>query len=350
MSSTSASGPRVTGLGCPRCGGVLEVETGRRVVTCPFCSASLLATGEHGLRRLLVEPHIQSAAAREAVTRWLGKGWKKDPALRREAEISEAFLCLVPFYRSEADVIGHAFGTEERTRTVGSGKNRRTERYEVDVEKRVERSGEHIAPAVNLAEWGVYRVNLQGDALVPFDLERAEKLGMVFSPATSEVEAREEGLGAIKAEADPAAGLKRVRFRFLETVRERFSLVYYPLWMVRYRFRGRGYPVVIDAEDGSLAYGKAPGNDFFRATILVSTLGAVSFAVTTVIQWALSETDGDLFKLALGVGVVGLGAIVWAFRQFRYGGVVEEGSGKRDSAAMALSSIADWAKKRGLPS
>ena len=312
---------RVSGLSCPNCGGALEVDAGLRVVRCPFCRTPLLATSEVGIRRLAVEPQIDTGRARQIAHGWLTKGVAKNPKLKTQAKIGEAFLSFLPFYRVEADCIGFALGTEERRRTSGSGKNRRTTTYEVDVERRVEKSFETTYPALNVAEWGIQRVDLRGDPLVPFDGDALDRLGMVFPPTGSETEVRDAALEHFRRKADPARGLKRVRFRFLQTLRERLTVVYYPLWVVRYRFQERSYQVLVDAEDGSLAYGKAPGNDFFRAAMLVLTQAAALFIGTTVVQLFAS------FEVLLLVGIPVLLALWWGWRKFRYGGVVIEGSG-----------------------
>ena len=327
LATTPAKPPLVTGLGCPNCGGALEVDPGLRVVVCPYCATALLATGEAGVRRFAVEPQVAADRAREAARQWLGTGWNKDRRLPREAAIGEAFLCFLPFFRVQADVVGVALGTEERRRTVGSGKNRRSQTYEVDVERQAERHFDATFAAVNVAEWGVEQVSLAGDRLTPYDAEALERAGMVFPPTRSEAEAREGALAAFKEEADPAKGLKRVRFRFLETLRERMGVVYYPLWVVRYAFEGRSYQVVVDAEDGSLAYGKAPGNDLYRAIAMVASQAAACLVLTTAFQWLADSDDGC--QVILGAGAVALMILAWGWRRFRWGGVVVEGSGLR---------------------
>jgi DNA-directed RNA polymerase subunit RPC12/RpoP len=313
---------RIRGLSCPNCAGTLEIATGLRVARCPYCRTPLLVRSEVGVRRYVVEPRVDSGKARALAREWLGRGVAKDRRLREEADVAEAFLCFLPFFRVQADCIGFALGTEERRRTVGSGKNRRTETYEVDVERRAEQSFDRTYPAVNVAEWGIQRVSLAGDRLIPFNRDLMDRLGMVFSPTGSERDVEQAAVEEFKRLADPAAGLKRVRFRFLETLRERLSVVYYPLWVVRYRFLERSYQVLIDAEDGALAYGKAPGNDLYRALMLVGTEAVALFLATTVLQWAGPSCGSLAF-----VGVVSLAMLLWGWRRFRYGGVVEEGTG-----------------------
>ena len=314
--------PRIHGLGCPNCGGNLDLAVGLRVVECPFCATVLLATNEIGIRRFTVEARVDSVTARDAVRKWLARGFSKDPRLRREARVGEAFLCFVPFYRVQADCLGFALGTEQRTRTVGSGKRRRVETYEVDVERSVERSFDRTWPAVNIGEWGVRRVALEGDRMEPFDGEALARLGMVFPPTASEGSLLQHALEQFRLRADPAAGLHRVRFEHLETLRERLSVVYYPLWVVRYAFRERSYQVLIDAEDGSLAAGKAPGNDAYRAAMLVLTQAVALFVGTTALQ-LVGLNLGALAFVGVPLGL----ALLWGWRRFRHGGVIVEGSG-----------------------
>ena len=317
-----AAAPRVRGLSCPSCGGALDVELGLRVAVCPYCQKTLLAVGEVGVRRLSVEPEVNAQLARLAAQAWLGKGWHKDPKLRREAEIGEAVLCFLPVSRVTADVVGYVLGQERRTRTV----NKRTEVYYVDVELRVEQSFDRTVPGLNVAEWGIERVNLQGDRLLPFDEEKLTRLGMVFPPTASELEALSEAIAEFRDVADPSGRLHSVRFKFLEALRQRLAVIYYPLWVVRYHFRGRSYQVLIDAQDGQLAYGKAPGNDFYRAVMLVLAQAAAGFVGTTGARLALSADDGAIALLAIS-GAVAVSILWWGWRKFRWGGVIVEGSG-----------------------
>lgn len=315
---------RVEGLTCPNCAGALDIASGLRVVFCEYCRTPLLVTDEVGVRRFGIEPTIGADRARSVAKDWLSRGMRKDPKLRRQAVLAETLLCFLPFFRVQADCLGVALGTELRQRTVGSGKNRRVETYEVDVERKVGKSHDRTYPAVDVAEWGVHRINLVGDPLVPFDSDLLSRLGMVFEPTGSEQRIFEAALDQFRRATDPTAGLKRVRFKFLESVRERLSVIYYPIWVVRYHYRDRAYQVLVDAEDGTLAYGKAPGNDFFRAAMLVGAEAVAAYIATTVLQFA-----GQGFLAAIAVLGIGFSIFLWGWKHFRYGGVVVEGSGVR---------------------
>lgn len=331
---------KISGLSCANCGGPLEVAPGLRVLVCGYCDTPLRVTGPPGVRRFSVAPEVAAEDARGRARAWLSSGWNKDRRLKRDAEVGEAFLCFLPFFRVQADAVGYALGTEERTR--GSGKSRR--KVEVDVEKEVEKHLDRTLPAVQVAEWGVQTIDLSGDRLVPFDGGALERQGLVFPPTGSEVEIRDAVLAQFKDQVDPRRGLKRVRFSWLRTLRERLTLVYYPLWVVRYRFEDRAYQVLVDAEDGRLVYGKAPGNDLYRAGAMVFSQMLVAFVATTLLQ--LGVIDDWVLLVMLGLFCVWILSLGW--KRFRWGGVVVEGTGARERPGGAARWMRRFARGQGI--
>ena len=86
--------------------------------------------------------------------------------------------------------------------------------------------------------------------------------------------------------------------------------------------------MLVDAEDGTLAYGKAPGNHLYRAFSLVGACAGACFVGTTILQHAGSFLRSENGLVGLGmIGLVLAGRVYWGYAQFRHGGVVEEGSG-----------------------
>jgi hypothetical protein len=125
------------------------------------------------------------------------------------------------------------------------------------------------------------------------------------------------------------ANLDRIGQVFVRYLRERMGIVYYPLWILRYEYRGRAYQVVVDGFNGQILYGKAPGSTLYRAAILVGgmALGAL-IAVdisSLVLYFAASSGDdeGGLFFFGLALVGVGIGIMVQAYRKFRYGEIYE---------------------------
>jgi hypothetical protein len=227
-------------------------------------------------------------------------------------------------------VVGWVLGTKEHRRK--SGNRWVTEHRPVEVQ--VERSVDRTMASADMAEFGVHRVNLAGDELLPFDEERLRSRGMVFGPQRTPAEVADALTRAGMEQAQAPGEVDRVTFSWLAAIRKRTTVVSYPLWVIRYSFRGQTFQTLVDGEDGTLAYGKAPGNHLFRALSLVGACAGASFVGTTLLQHldVLFRSDNMLMPL-LAVGLVLAGFVAWGYRQFRRGGVIEEGTGLADESA-----------------
>jgi len=327
MSNEQTPSPKMkilTGLKCASCAGSVDVQEGLTNVVCRYCGTPQAVVGRRGVVRLMVLNTLEREQASDVVWQWFRRGIRKDPALKKEARYQEAFLAWFPFVRARLDVVGWVLGIREKK--VKRGNTWKTVRE--PVEREIERAVDLTMPAADMAEFGVHRIDLAGDEVQPLDDELLRSRGMVFRPSRSLEETAAELSEREIARIQLANRLDRVTFSWLASVRRRVALVYYPLWVVRYGFRGRTYQVLIDAEDGSLAYGKAPGNHFYRAFSLVGACAAACFVGTTLLQNAGSFLRSENGLMGLGmVGLAMAGIVYWGYSQFRHGGVVEEGSG-----------------------
>ena len=215
-------------------------------------------------------------------------------------------------------------GTRNRKRKKGN----RWVTEKVPVEHQEERPVDHTMPCADMAEFGVHRINLSGDEILSLNETALRKRGMLFRPQRTPQEVADRLAEMALERSKSSARVDHVTFSWFAAVRRRIAVVYYPLWVIRYSFRGQTYQVLIDGEDGSLAYGKAPGNHLVRALSLVGTCAGACFVGTTLLQnfeWVFRSDDG-----LMGLGLLGLvlaGLVAWGYRQFRRGGVVEEGTG-----------------------
>lgn len=314
----------------------MDVQEGFTNVVCRYCGTPVAVVGERGVVRLMVLDRVDRSTASLALRRWLATGIRKAPALRREAKLDEAFLASFPFVRARFDVVGWVLGFKEHRRKRG---NRWvTEREPVELQ--IERSVDHTMPSADMAEFGVHRVNLSADEILPLDEEVLRGRAMVFAPQRTPGEVGERLTQLALQRIQTTGAVDQVTFSWFAAIRRRIEVVYYPLWVIRYSFRGQTYQALVDAEDGSLAYGKAPGNHLFRAVSLVGACAGACFVGTTLLQHAdvLLRSDNGL----IGLGAVGLalaGFVAWGYRQFRRGGVVEEGSGlAEESGEQSLAS------------
>jgi hypothetical protein len=159
---------------------------------------------------------------------------------------------------------------------------------------------------------------------------------MVFEPVGSASGARQEAEASYQTRVQSSAKLDRVGQTFIRYVRKVLGMVYYPLWVLRYQYRGRSFQVVVDGYSGQPLYGKAPGNTLYRAAVLVggAILGSLlAVDVSAVIFYLASQANGDsaggLFVAGLVALVAGFGLMFAAYRAFRYGEEYEYRPGKK---------------------
>ena len=124
------------------------------------------------------------------------------------------------------------------------------------------------------------RVAVRADALEPFDSEALHARAMVFEPVESPSEALNEAEQHFIHRGQTMRKLKQRYFEKFHLLRRQLSLVYYPLWIARYQYRDRSYQVVVDGVSGDVLYGKAPGNVFYRAAMLVGGMASGTFLLT----------------------------------------------------------------------
>ena len=140
-----------------------------------------------------------------------------------------------------------------------------------------------------------------------------------------------------------SANLYNVTFEHYDLVREDISVVYYPLWVTRYSFMGRTYQVVIDGEDGTICYGKAPGNNLYRAVVGIFGMGVGTYMATLFGIFGLTGADEAGFFGYIIALIFGIAVMTWGYRKFRYGGEIEEGTGivKAPKNKQKLTSVLD---------
>lgn len=326
----------IRGITCPSCSGELDLREGLRSFNCKYCGTLLVVRGESGTIKYYVPKKLKREDAVAKALGWLGKGISKARKLRTDAKIEDAFLAYIPYWRVRADVVGWVFGQEKRTSTS----NGRTTTTYIDTEKKIQKSFERTYSACDVAELGVKKINLTGDTIHPVEFETLQQDGMVFNIIASEKEAFEFAKENFSGEARNAINLYNITFEHFDLVRESIDIVYYPLWVVRYSFAGRTYQVVVDGEDGSICYGKAPGANLFRAVMGILGTGIGMYMMTFLGVFSMLEFDEKFPFIAFFIiFFIGMAVTRWGYKKFRYGGEVEEGTGLEVDSQTSVNSI-----------
>jgi DNA-directed RNA polymerase subunit RPC12/RpoP/uncharacterized membrane protein YeaQ/YmgE (transglycosylase-associated protein family) len=312
------------GITCPACSGELDLREGVRSFNCKYCGTLLVTKGVDGVVKYYVPNKLQRNQAIQNTFNWLGKGLAKARGLKNGSKLDDAFLVYIPYWRVRADVVGWVFGKERRTRTVGN----RTETYYVDVEKKILQTYDRTYAACDVAELGVRKVNLAGDEMRPVEFEQLQQEGMLFNIISSEKDVTEQAKSEFIEEAVASVNVDQITFQHHDLVRPAVNIVYYPLWVVRYQFAGRTYQIVIDGEDGTVCYGKAPGNNLYRAVVGIFGSAVGCYLITFFGIFSLFDaSEKGVFAAYIFLLIIGIAAIAWAYKKFRYGGEIEEGTG-----------------------
>lgn len=316
------------GLACPRCGGMVSIPEGQAIVVCPYCDLRSAVSAENdpgweddgnpgvGVRRYQAPLRVTRAAAEASFQKFLSSNLSIARDCARQAQLSEAFLMHLPFWAAWGRGVAWAFGQVR----VGSGDNQRHEPRERKFIRELTWNG----PACEVGEFGVRQIGLGKTALEAFQAEELHRTGMVFEPIGSARETLEEARKDFEAQARREVKLDNTAQLYTRIMRPRLGLVYYPMWVMRYLYRGRSFQVVVDGCDGQVLYGKAPGSLAFRAGALVAGMAAgaligVDGSALLLIMGSSGDDSEGILGGALVALVFGLGLMWAAYRKYRHG-------------------------------
>ena len=213
------------------------------------------------------------------------QGMRKARDLSRAAKIEEILLVYLPFWRVEATVAGWLFGRLRKDKD----ETKPDEHY-------VFESMHWNDAAVDVTEFGVHRIVVSRQDLLPFDSQALHAEAMVFEPSESRTAAQDEARAHFLYRSRTAAGQTTTSYENIQLMRPEFALVYFPVWLARYSYRNRVYQVVVDGVSGKVMYGKAPGSILYRAAALVTGLAVGNLVLVngTILAGLVANDDDSL--------------------------------------------------------
>jgi len=132
-------------------------------------------------------------------------------------------------------------------------------------------------------------------------------------------------LAATFERALKSAGVPNVTFQKIQVIPRGQVLLFLPVWVVRYAYRGRSYFATFDGVTGASISGRAPGDPLAQSLAMAggATLGGFAIALGL---WAagLGVFESPALPVALGL-VAGFAAWAGAFWFFRHGSEILEG-------------------------
>lgn len=309
---------RLRSLSCPQCAGPLSARDGDDLLQCGSCGTSFLLRGDHGSRRQVFPLSVDRQQAFELAFQWL-REQADTPSDMLRATVADARVLYVPIWEIRAFVTGWEFGKNLRNRQelTQEGKQEviRLELVDQAVADGFLDERRLYEPATDLALLGVGRPHVTGRELaipyLPGELESGAAVLAVHQ------DSEELAVRARKAFLHPPTGTLQ-RESHLALFGEETTLLYYPLWSLHYRHRGRLYGMTVDGRNGVVHAARAPADVRRRLDRLLVDL-VVLAVVLAVLLTARSRWPAISEPLFWGIVPLFLGAwgVVSRFRLLR---------------------------------
>ncbi len=314
------------GLSCPACGGALSIEEGENTVNCKYCGSTLFVEGDDGVSTIAFKMAMTKDNAMQVSESWWRKGWKARD-LKKTGKVDELYPIYLPFWHTTVRVAGWVCGYEERTR---SGPKGQTYTERVPKEVMVLNDYHYSEIACDPGDLGIKTLkNDRGErTIADFDMIPT------FEATTS----KDDALADAKMDAinwgRQNAHVPHITFERLHAFPKSMSIMYYPIWVVRYNYRDRMYMDTVDGVSGQLLSGRAPGDPLFQS--LAMTVGSAVSGIAAaggVILAGLAQSEDSYFFAVIGFAI-GLGVLYFTYRFFRHGSEITEGEFGKKSAGL----------------
>lgn len=318
----------VFGMNCPNCGGRIDIEEGEQLALCPFCEAAHSLVVDKGVGKIRLKNQLDPEKAEAVVKTWMGKGLKARN-LKTDSRITEVSAIYLPFWRLIGRGRAIACGYTERQDTDKDGNTTTSTDY---YERIVDRDFTWTEIACDSGDIGVSTLrNTEGEA-VPL----VEGEVPTFEPTSSRDDAGDRAREGIRdlALSEAASGIQNVTFSRSFVAPKAFELIYYPFWIVRFRYKERGYLAIVDGVTGTILSGRAPGDPLYQ-TLIIGFGSALAGSLTGFGISMLAADDG----LGILLVLVGITLVAASYYKFRYGSEIIEGDRPGTPGSIDMSKL-----------
>ncbi len=297
-------------LNCPACGGAVKAQEGRTALNCQYCGSALFLEGDAGVITIAFKNKMDRERASSLSQGWFRKGWKARD-LAKKGKVLEAYPIYLPFWMTRMRVLGWICGYEERQRSDSKG-NTRTER--IPKEEMVLHDYPLSEIACDPGDLGIKRLrNFSGDSGL-------EDFSMI--PTYEATTSKDQALDRMKAEAVTNArrdsGVPHITFERLHVLPRAMSMVYYPIWVVRYSYNENMYFYTMDGVTGEVISGRAPGDYLYQSLAITAGTSIGGIMAGLGIASGVAE-------FALGGVVIGAAIFFLTYTFFRHGSEIIQG-------------------------
>jgi LSD1 subclass zinc finger protein len=328
-------------ISCENCGAPLEYMEGEAVITCGFCGTTTMLAGYDNIvvvrSQHMLPPTVDRGQVEVCARNWLSRGFFKASGLKRGASITSVESLVLPYWIVRCSATTMWRGQRKKTRTTGSGDDKRTETYWEPVSGRfsedytwpvyARENREEFWGVTNLEpgkrcvfpDWGGFILRVGGSKRSPnvdllagaedFDLEAVKGMRLVNGQIVQERAERQARDRIVELHAQRAEG-KATRITDCDTTVDVLGvdLVYLPMWEIRYGYRGSAYHVLVNGHTGEVVSGEAPVGKWAKALVfdVFMAVGGGIFALL----YAAADMAWALWP-AVGFGALLAGYTLW---------------------------------------
>lgn len=294
---------------CSQCAGPISAWEGKRVLKCDHCGVRVIFLGHSGITRWYFPARIGRPEAARAGTNWLS-GHPGVAKVFRDATLVEAKLAYAPVWEHKVLAAGWEFGYKYRTGIQPSVNPMSGETYEpADIraiqgvhEPRLNERRFYL-PATDFAAMGAERPRITGrELLVPLLAGELDPSALVLEAKGDASEAVEMGRAAARLPMSGASDPELHLYLFRETA----SLLYYPLWLLRFRQGDLYGRVVVDGRHGGINSATAPADLRAKTAAVIAKIAGLALlaAVLVYLSVELKAGRGPLIALAVIVSAL----------------------------------------------
>lgn len=280
---------------CQNCGGHTTFVGTLTTTRCPYCATDLARTDVHEAPdRLAVDGVLPFAitdkVAEEKLQEWVSKRWFAPNEFKKYSTTGSFQSIYAAYFTYDADVTTNYDGSRgtTRTRTVGSGKNRRTETYTTwrNVRGQVFDQFDDITVLANtgfndryvqsLEPWPTQHVQpynpdyIAGHLCRTYDVDAKASFGVAHKRIKSSVEHT--------VRRDIGGDQQRIRSMNMRMANLTYKHVLLPIWLLTVLYDGRAMQVFMNGTTGEI-HGERP----WSKVKIASTVAAVIALIVLIL-------------------------------------------------------------------
>jgi uncharacterized protein YbaR (Trm112 family) len=240
----------VDAVSCPKCGGPLDLAAGEVIVTCPYCGTASRLEGDKPflLRHSMLAARLDRDAALRTIGEWFRGGVMKPDDLQKASRVTALECVYLPFYVFEVDATTAYAGLLTRT---GSNERRSGDLRRDYFWKILGR---------RTGEFPTREYKLPLALKVPFEVGRMVKDSRFLNAEVDDDEAQR----MVREQVD--AHQRELLKDLVDVVEDARTAIevkdseflHAPIWFGSYEYRGRSFPILLDAASGEVVRGDIP--------------------------------------------------------------------------------------------